>query len=156
MAKIVIQSTEMPNSGRPEVMIRWFCVEFGLGGKEENDISAQILKEFAMAAQQNKGLTSSELSTALNKVIVESKPIARSTVIYHLNRFIEAGLVIKRGRYYHLRATEMAKAVEEIQYDIEREMSKMLNTAREFDKLMSGMFGMQQEPPQDENNMREQ
>ena len=62
------------------------------------------------------------------------------TVIYHLNRFIDAGLLVKRGRKYYLRASEMYKAIEEIQYDMEREMKRMLDTAREFDKLMESGF----------------
>jgi hypothetical protein len=53
-----------------------------------------------------------------------------------LNRFIDAGLLVKRGRKYYLRASEMQKAIEEIEYDISREMQRMLDTAKEFDRLM--------------------
>jgi len=56
-------------------------------------------------------------------------------VIYHLNRFIEAGVIVKRGRKYHLRAKEMAKVVEELEYDIDREMHRMLDMAKDFDRL---------------------
>jgi hypothetical protein len=30
----------------------------------------------------------------------------------------------------------MSKAIEEIEYDIDRELSRMLDTAKQFDKLM--------------------
>ena len=63
--------------------------------------------------------------------------LARSTVIYHLNRFIDSGLLVKKGRNYYLRASVMSKAIEEIEYDIDRELSRMLDTAKQFDKLMS-------------------
>ncbi len=44
-----------------------------------------------------------------------------------MNRFIDAGLLVKRGRKYYLRASEMQKAIEEIEYDINREMQRMLD-----------------------------
>jgi hypothetical protein len=43
---------------------------------------------------------------------------------------------VKHGRRYSLRASELSKAIEEIEYDINREMSRMLNTAKEYDRLM--------------------
>lgn len=129
MERIVIKALERPDFNDPEKLIRWFCTVFGLTGDEETaGISEQILSNFATAAYMDKGLSSSEL-----KLHTE---LARSTVIYHLNRFIDSGLVVKRGRKYYLRASEMSKAIEEIEYDIDREFSRMLDTAREFDKIM--------------------
>lgn len=154
MAKIIINSTELPNAQRPDAMIRWFCIEFGISGdNESNTIGEHILREFAVAAQKGKGLTSSELATSLNMVM--HPPVARSTVIYHLNRFIEIGLIVKKGRQYFLRATEMTKTIEEIEYDMQREMQKMIDAAKQFDQLMQNMFGVGfQNPPQQQNNER--
>lgn len=130
MDRIVIRFFERPDSDEPEEIIRWFCRVFGLSNPEEKDpIEEQILLEFARAAQHSDGLTSSELDIDTD--------LARSTIIYHLNRFIEVGLIVKKGRKYYLRGSEMQKAIEEIEYDIEREMRRMLDTAKEFDRLMS-------------------
>ncbi len=130
MDRIVIRFFERPDSDEPEEIIRWFCRVFGLSNPEEKDpIEEQILLEFARAAKKSDGLSSSELDIDTN--------LARSTIIYHLNRFIEVGLIVKKGRKYYLRGSEMQKAIEEIEYDIEREMRRMLDTAKEFDRLMS-------------------
>ncbi|MDE1868365.1 MAG: hypothetical protein KGH60_00130 [Candidatus Micrarchaeota archaeon] len=128
MERIIIRFVERPDSDEPEEMIKWFCHVFGLSNDDDNGIEEEILKSFVKAAYRDEGLSSSELKL--------HSDMARSTVIYHLNRFIDAGLLVKHGRKYFLRASEMSKAIEEIEYDIEREMRRMLDTAKEFDRLM--------------------
>ena len=133
MGKIVIREVERPDSRKPDVMIRWFCAVFDLGGEDEtNSIEAQILGDFIKAGYRGEGISSSEITL--------TPKMARSTVIYHLNRLLELGILVKRGRKYYLRATEMSKVMEEIEYDMEREMQRMIDTAKEFDKLMQRRF----------------
>ncbi len=130
MAKIVIRTTARPITNNPEDIIRWVCVEFGFSsGLEEDKTVEKMLEELAEAARDSKGLTSSELQ--------KDKELARSTIIYHLNRFMDSGIVVKQGRHYYLRAMELSKAIEEIEYDMQKEMQKMIDTAKEFDKEMS-------------------
>jgi predicted transcriptional regulator len=139
MERIVIRFVERPDINNSGKMIKWFCVVFGLSNGENPDsIEEQILRNFTEAAYENKGLASGELKLDTD--------LARSTVIYHLNRFIEAGLLVKRGRKYYLRASEMAKAIEEIEYDINREMQRMMDTAKEFDRLMESTMSKQALP----------
>ncbi len=133
MGKIVIRDVERPDSKNPNAMIRWFLAVFDLGDNNEaNSIEAQILGEFVRAGYRGEGISSSEL--------LLKPPVARSTVIYHLNRLMELGILVKRGRKYYLRATEMSKVMEEIEYDLEREMQRMIDMAREFDRLMQRRF----------------
>ncbi|EET90014.1 MAG: hypothetical protein LVQ97_00100 [Candidatus Micrarchaeales archaeon] len=128
MKSIIIRSVEKPRDNHPQVLIKWFCEVFGLANDDEdNGIEEQILLRFAKAAYQGHGISSSELKL--------DKDIARSTVIYHLNRLMDMGIIIKRGRKYYLRAMDMSKTIEEIEYDLNREIMKMLDTAKEMDKL---------------------
>ncbi len=129
MEKIIIKSINKPTQKDTDYLIIWFCKAFGLvGEKGGSDIEVQIMKKFLTASFDNKGLSSSEIK-------IGKQPIARSTIIYNLNRFIESGLVVKKGRKYYFRAKELSSAIEEIEYDIEREMQRMLDIAKEFDKL---------------------
>ena len=131
MERIVIKVLEKPDFNDPEKLIKWFCSVLGLSSEEDSAVTGigeQILGSFARAAYTSEGISSSELKI--------STGIARSTVIYHLNRFMDSGLLVKKGRKYYLRASEMSKAIEEIEYDIDKEMKRMLDTAKEFDKLM--------------------
>ncbi len=134
MEKIEIRVIERPDEDDPEKMLRWFAAVLGLSGDQKDSIAEQILKDFAYAAKEGmNGLSSSELKF--------DKEIPRSTVIYHLNRFIETGIVVKKGRKYFLRANEMTRVVEELEYDIDREMQRMLDMAKEFDRLFTARSG---------------
>ncbi len=128
MQKIAIRSLERPDTDNPEALLKWFCTALGLSANDNGEIEEKILKELFYSARANDGVSSSEINFGIE--------LSRSTVIYHLNRFIETGIAIKKGRKYYLRANEMSKVIEELEYDIEREMQRMLDVAKEFDSLM--------------------
>jgi DNA-binding Lrp family transcriptional regulator len=128
MRKIAIRSLERPDTDSPEALLKWFCTALGLSANDSDDIEEKILKELFYSARANEGISSSEMNLDTD--------LSRSTVIYHLNRLIETGIAVKRGRKYYLRANEMSKVIEELEYDIEREMQRMLDVAKEFDSLM--------------------
>ncbi|MGC8586301.1 MAG: hypothetical protein ACP5K5_02015 [Candidatus Micrarchaeia archaeon] len=124
MGKIVIKSIERPRAETPDALIKWFCNVFDL----DDEIEAEMLKRFIKAASANRGISSSEFKFG---------SVARSTVIYHLNRFIDAGLVVRKGRKYIFRGSNMSSLIEEMEYDINREMQRMLDFAKELDRQMS-------------------
>jgi hypothetical protein len=131
MEQIVIRFLEKPDQNDAEGIIRWFCDVFGLSNPEdENPVEVQILKSFVEAARDGKGLSSGELD-------LETK-LARSTIIYHLNRFRDAGLLVKKGRKYYLRAGEMEKVIQEIGYDLERELRGLIDASKRLDMMMHG------------------
>lgn len=131
MKEITIKSISRPDYNDPRALLKWFCTVFGLDdkvSKGSKDIKEQILINFLYAAREGRGISSTELK-------IEPK-IPRSTLIYHLNRFVDMGIIVRKGHKYHLRADNMSKVVEEINYDIDREFMKMLNVAKEFDRLI--------------------
>jgi predicted transcriptional regulator len=127
MGKIVIKSVERPREETPDAIIKWFCKVFDL----DSEIETELMKRFINAAKQNKPITSSELTF---------RSVARSTVIYHLNRFIDAGLIVRKGRKYLFRGSNLSSLIEEMEYDINREIQRMLDLAREFDSKASKKF----------------
>lgn len=131
MKEIIIKSISRPDYNDPKALLKWFCTVFGLeekASKGSKDIEEQILINFLYAAKEGRGISSTELK-------IEPK-IPRSTLIYHLNRFVDIGIIVRRGHKYYLRANDMSKVIEEINYDIDREFMKMLNVAKEFDRLI--------------------
>jgi predicted transcriptional regulator len=126
--RIIIRTVEMPAAKKPDDIIKWFCEVLGIAAGSDSDVEERIFRAFAYAAQTNSGISSSDITLR--------QGLARSTVIYHLNRLIDMGLITKKGRRYYLRATNMARMVEELEYDLDREMNRMLNVAQEFDRLM--------------------
>ncbi len=127
---IIIRSVERRHTTSPAEFVRWVCEVFGLSGDSNgNTLDQQILEKLIIASKLGTGISSSEIKP--------KGDVARSTVIYHLNRLMDAGLVVKKGRKYHLRGTDMASAIREIEYDLNRELTSMQDAAAEFDHVFS-------------------
>lgn len=136
MKRIVIKSVDKPLYGDPDDMLKWFCDALGLTTSgAADDIEVKLLKTFIIAAANNEGISSSDIKL--------DKNIARTTIIYHINRLIESGLVVKKGRKYYLRAQGLSNSLEEIEYDIEREMRRMFDAATEFDRIFNANYNNQ-------------
>ncbi len=127
--RIVIRSIARPTKDSVEELTFWFCRAFDLDSKEES-MEPALLKEIVSASTSGSGVTSKELNDRLD--------VPRTTVIYHLNRFIGSGLVVRKGRRYFLRSEDMESTVEELQADMMREFSRMLEFAERFDKILTG------------------
>ncbi len=133
MRKIIIKAIDKPSIDKPDYMISWFCEALGLSNTDDkNTIEAQLLKSFLIAAQKSDGISSSQIKL--------KGDIARTTVIYHMNRFIETGLVVKKGRKYYLRSNALSSAIEEIEYDIDRELQRMHDIAKIFDRKFNSYY----------------
>lgn len=128
--RIVIRTVERVSNKTPTEFVKWLCEALGLAEGEENAkaLDQQILEKLIVASRLDTGITSSEIG--------KKEGIARSTVIYHLNRLINTGLVTKRGRKYYLRAMDVASTIKEIEYDIDREFSRIHDAAQEFDRVL--------------------
>jgi predicted transcriptional regulator len=128
--RIVIRTVERVSNRTPTEFVKWLCEALGLAEGEENAkaLDQQILEKLIVASRLDTGITSSEIG--------KKEGIARSTVIYHLNRLINTGLVTKRGRKYYLRAMDVASTIKEIEYDIDREFSRIHDAAQEFDRVL--------------------
>ncbi len=124
--KLVIKTINKPSGGDEEGLLEWFCEVFDLNGS--GDLEPYLLKEIAGGSMKGDGVTSIELTEKLN--------IPRSTVIYHLNRFIYSGIVIRKGRKYYLRSNDMESTMEELQSEILHEFSRLIEFAQQLDQLM--------------------
>jgi predicted transcriptional regulator len=124
--KIVIRQVNRPGKEDINNILEWFCEVFDLAGKGD-EIEPAIFKEIVSNSMEGGGVTSKDLTEELN--------MPRSTVIYHLNRFIYTGLVIRRGRKYYLRSEDLPSTLEEIQADMSREFVRMINMAQRMNEI---------------------
>lgn len=125
--KLVIKTINRPEKKGEAALLEWFCDVFDLAGKK-NDLEPEILKEIAGKSMAGIGVTSKELNMRLDT--------PRSTVIYHLNRFIYSGLIIRKGRKYYLRSNDMTSTMEELQSEMLREFNRLIEFAGQLDKIM--------------------
>lgn len=127
--KIVLKNTSRPQSTKPEDLFKMFCLAFDFS-HDTKSIESMMLHEVTFASAEGDGVTSKNLNEKLT--------VPRSTIIYHLNRFMSAGFVVRKGRKYYLRSSTMAQTIEEIQFDMEREFARLIKYAEMLDKTLEG------------------
>ncbi len=127
--RIVIRQVGRPNKENVKEIVEWFCEVFDLANKGDG-IEPAMFKEIVSNSMNGSGITSKDLTKDLD--------MPRSTVIYHLNRFIYTGLVIRKGRRYYLRSDDLVSTIEEIQADMFREFGRMITLAQRMDDILEG------------------
>ena len=125
--RITIKVVGRPQKDDLDHLSSWFCEVFDLNDKE-NNIEPLMLKRLIIKSISGDGVTSKELQKDLET--------PRSTVIYHLNRFIDAGLIIRKGRNYYLRSDDLASTIEDIQAEMIREFDRVITLAQKIDGIL--------------------
>ncbi len=125
--KIVIRRVEKPFSRGLDKELDWICRCLGFFEPIDREkTAASIFKEVVRASEEKKPLT----STALAKRV----DMSRGSVINHLNRLQQSGLIVRQGRFYLPRSSSMFRTIEEVEEDIERVFQRMKKIAREIDE----------------------
>lgn len=127
--KIAVRQIQKPQKENVDTLVSWFLKSLDIS-ENEDTLEPGMLKEIVVTSFEGIGITSRELNDKLET--------PRTTVIYHLNRFISSGLIVRRGRKYFLRATDMESTIEEMQADMAREFGRMMEIAEKFDQMMMG------------------
>ena len=123
--RISIRPISKPAKESVDTLVSWFCESLDLSDKD--DLEPTMLKEIIDRSIKGSGVTSMELKISLDT--------PRTTVIYHLNRFIDSGIVVRKGRKYYLRSSDMASTLEELQADMQREFVRMIEFAQKMDAM---------------------
>lgn len=125
--RITVFRMRRPGSKNINDELQWLATSLGLVGLRDRDKSCfRLFITMIKAAKNNKPLTSDELAERLN--------LSRGTVIHHLNKLREAGLVIHEKNNYLLRVQKTKELVEELQKDMERAFDDIKIIADSIDK----------------------
>src|SRR3989344_824377 len=68
--------------------------------------------------------------------IAEKLDLSRSTVLHHLNRLVDAGIVSREKGGYALREANLSQVVKNIHQDVETTFSELQKIADEIDKKL--------------------
>lgn len=128
---ISLHSVERPRKRGAEDELEWLCKCFGF---DAQDPRSDILRVLLKAERKDEGVRS--------VVISQKMQLTRGGAVYHLNRLIETGLVVRRGRQYELRAPNLEETLEEMEEDIVRMFRRMREIAKDVDTQM----GLQEQP----------
>lgn len=110
--------------------LQWFGISLGLFSLRDKDKSSfRIFIELFKAIKTKKGLTSDELAERLG--------LTRGTVIHHLKKLGESGLVISDKHAYMLRVDNLEQLIDEIEKDVARTCDDLKQVAKEIDNWLN-------------------
>ncbi len=127
--RITIVRTRKPAEKNVNQELQWFGNSLGLFNLRDKDKSCfRIFIELLKAAKAKRPLSSDELAYRLN--------LTRGTVIHHINKLMDSGIVVYDGKRYMLRVDNLKELVDEVEKDIERTCSDLKSIADEIDKRL--------------------
>jgi len=124
--RITIIRSTAPRKKSVNEEIRWFGYSLGLFGLRDRDSSCyRIFVELLKSSRSKRGMTSDELAYRIG--------LSRGTVIHHINRLIDSGIVVSERRHYILRVTNLEVLVEELKKDMWRSLEDLSAIAKKID-----------------------
>jgi predicted transcriptional regulator len=110
--------------------LQWFGNALGLFNLRDRDSSCfRIFITLVRKAKRNETMSSDEIAEHLH--------LTRGTVVHHLTRLMESGLVIRERQGYLLRENTLAQVVKEMKKDSDALFSDLMEVAKEIDDKLS-------------------
>lgn len=127
--KITVVSVRKPVKKDLNQELQWLGNSLGLFNLRDKDKSCfRIFIELLKAAKRNQPLSSDEIALRLN--------LSRGTVVHHLHRLIETGIVVTEENRYMLRVDNLKTLVDELEKDIRRMTEDLKEIAGNIDQKL--------------------
>jgi len=109
--------------------LQWLCQSIGLFTARDYDSSLyRLFIELIKDAKIVHYSTSDELAERID--------LTRGTVIHHLNKLMDAGIVIRQKNYYILKEKDVKKLVVSMRSDINEFFDEIEKSAEKIDRLL--------------------
>jgi hypothetical protein len=123
--QITVRRIGKPDRKGFEGELDWFCRALGMS-EQKDDLGAGILKEILRRERKGGG--------GIRSISISRKMrVTRGGAVYHLNKLMQTGLIVRRGREYGLRGQNLSDTVEEIEQDMARTFRLIRRMAVEID-----------------------
>jgi len=127
--RITIVQIRKPADQNVNRELQWLGNSLGLFNLRDKDKSCfRVFIELLKSAKSHKMITSDELAVRLS--------LSRGTIIHHINRLIESGLVVHEGNTYTLRVENLRNLIEELEKDIKRATEDLKEVAKDIDNRL--------------------
>jgi predicted transcriptional regulator len=125
--RITIVKVRKPVKKNLNRELLWFGNSLGLFSPRDKEKSCfRIFIELLKATKDNKPMSSDQIAYKLH--------LSRGTVMHHINKLMEAGIVISQRGKYILRVGNLEAVVEELQKDLNRTCEDLKQIAKEIDE----------------------
>jgi predicted transcriptional regulator len=124
--KITIIRTSKPHNLELNQEIQWISHSLGLFGDRDKEKSCfRVFVELIKSNKEDKMLSSDELAERSN--------LSRGTVIHHLNRLMDAGIVLNHRNRYMLRVNNLQSLINQIHRELDDYFRDLRKIAEEID-----------------------
>lgn len=130
--RITIIRMRKPISNEINEELQWLGSSLGLFSLRDKDKSCFriFIELMKISKTKTPAISSDELAYRLN--------LTRGTVMHHINKLIEAGIVVKNGsKGYMLRSNSLKELIEEVEKDIKRTYDDLKNVANKIDMKLN-------------------
>ncbi len=125
--KITIVKIRKPKTDNVNDELQFLGNSLGLFNLRDKDKSCfRVFIELLKAAKRKKPISSDELAYRLD--------LTRGTVVHHINKLRDAGIVVHEGKRYFLRVDRLESLIQEIRKVIMRTCDDLEVIAKEIDK----------------------
>jgi len=127
--RITIINIRKPREHNVNQELQWLGSSLGLFNLRDKDKSCfRVFIELLKSSKARQTLTSDDLALKLS--------LSRGTIIHHINKLMESGLVIHEGNRYILRVESLKTLIDEVEKDIKRACEDLKEVAKEIDERL--------------------
>ena len=127
--RITIKRIRKPATKNINEELQWLGNSLGLFSLRDKDKSCfRIFIELLKTSKQGNTLTSDDLAQKLS--------LTRGTVIHHIHRLNESGIVVQEKAGYRLRVENLSRLIDEIEKDVNEACKQLREIAEEIDKKL--------------------
>lgn len=125
--RITIIRISRPNRQNVNDELKWLGHSLGLFSERDKDSSLyRLFVELIKSCKSSRQMTSDELARRLD--------LTRGTVVHHLNKLLESGIVVEEKNRYALRVANLEVLIDELRKDVRRAMDDLKEIARQIDE----------------------
>jgi len=129
LQRITIMSIRKPVQKNINQELQWLGSSLGLFNLRDKDKSCfRVFIELIKNAKLGKPLSSDEIAYSLG--------LSRGTVVHHLNKLLDSGIVMEAERGYILRVSNLRGLINEVEKDLERTLDELREMAEEIDNSL--------------------
>jgi predicted transcriptional regulator len=129
ITRITIIKTSKPEIQNINDLLQWFGGSLGLFNLRDKDRSCfRVFIVLMKAGKKSKGVSSEE--------IADLTALSRGTVVYHINKLIESGLVREQSKKYYLEAETLENLIAKLRMDMDQAFDTLSEIGKEIDEKL--------------------
>ena len=127
--KITIIRSRKPLKQDVNQDLQWFSNSLGLFSERDKEKSCfRVFIELLKAAKLRNPLSSDQIAQRTN--------LSRATIIHHINKLIESGIVIVYNNKYVLKVDNLEKLIDEVKLELDKTLYDLKKMAEELDEQL--------------------